>query len=345
MHFNMFIMYLFAVEIEVIKNPRPTCVEKNYSSLVLAKTILEIDEKTFLLQAVRMTADGRGNIYVYDNLQCKIFKFNKNNEFVKAFGEKGKGPGALSSGPNLVTIYYGKDDRLYAYSSIKGEIMSFTADGKHIKNYNLKPWRICRPMVDSKRHVYFPSAQDGMIDVVDGEMNVKTTLLSDKEYHRCLFIEPNFYFSRTEIFPNFFNTNVNFLSDSKIVIYNRNTSTIYLLDKNHKLVKKANLWPQKALESYRSRLAAFQVEEDFENSWVSLFHLPFIDEDNKNILYLQTITDEFKVLLYAFNLDGHLVKVLKFEEDGFVRFQLKINNLFYGTGSEGEIKIYKEVRK
>jgi len=37
--------------------------------------------------------DSRGNIYILDNKQCMIFKFDKTGKFVKSFGKKGKGPG------------------------------------------------------------------------------------------------------------------------------------------------------------------------------------------------------------------------------------------------------------
>ena len=333
---------LFSIEIEVIKNPKPTCSEKNIASLVLIKSISNIDDKTFFAQPTAMTADANSNIYIYDSLHCKIFKFDKNNKFIISFGGQGANPGTFGKPGNFVTIGCGKDGNLYTCENMKKRVMVFSVDGKHIKNYKITPWRIFQPVVDEKGNFYLPSSSNGMVDVEDLKSNRKTTLLSENEYRRCLFINPTYYFSRAEIFSNYFNTDIYLLSDSNILIYNRNASTFYLLDKNYRLKRKANLWPENALNSYQKRLLEFQKDEDFENAWIPFFRPLFIDGDEKNIFYLQARTDEFKVLLYAFDLRGQLVKVLKIGDDELVRFKCKQNNLFYGFGSNNDIKIYKE---
>jgi hypothetical protein len=289
-----------------------------------------------------MTADEKFNIYIYDSLHCKIFKFDKTNKFVTSFGRQGAGSGAFGAPGSFVAICCGKDGNLYTCDSTKRRVMAFTTEGKHIKDYKINPWRICRPVVDAKGNFYLPSAGNGMFDVEDMRLNRKTAILSENEYRRCLFIKPTYYFSRAEVFSNYFNTDICLLPDSNILIYNRNTSSFYLLDKNHRLVRKADLWPKNALNSYRKRLLEFQKEEDFENAWMPFFRPLFIDDDEKNIFYLQTRTDEYKVLIYAFDLRGRLVKVLKIEDDDLVRFKCKQNNLFYGFGSNNDIKIYKE---
>jgi hypothetical protein len=333
---------LFSIEITVIKNPQPTCMETELSSLEITKVISTINEKVFLAQPVAITGDDNGNIYIYDNLHCKIFKFDKNSELVNSFGRLGHGPGTFRASGDMATIYCGKDKILYICDFIQKKIMSFTTDGKYLRDYKINPWRILQPVVDAKGNFYLPSASNGMIDVEDNNMNLKTTLLSENEYRNCLFIKPTFYFSRTEIFSNYFNTDIGLLSDSSILIYNRNTSTIYLLDKNFKLVRKANLWPKNALEDYGKRLQKFQKDEDFGNAWIIFFHSLFIDEDKKNIFYLQTKTDMYGVLIYAFDLKGRLMKVLKIDDDPYVRIKWKKNNLFYGFGSKNDLRIYKE---
>lgn len=340
--FNILFINLFSIEIDVLKSPQPTCTEKDFKSLEMVKSISNIDEKVFLAQPVALTGDDDGNIYIYDNLHCKIFKFNKDHHFIKSFGQIGREAGAFGASGGMATIYFGKNGILYVCDYMQKKIISFTSEGKHLKDFKIIPWRIFLPVVDAKGNFYLPSAGNGMIDVEDSNMNHKTTLLSENEYHRCLFIEPNYYFSRTEIFANYFNTDVRLLPPSDILIYNRNTSTVYLLDKNYKLVRKVNLWPENALKNYRDRLLVLQKEEDYENAWISFFHTLFIDEDEKNFFYLQTSSDQFNVLIYAFDLKGQLVKVLKIEDETFVSFKWKKNNLFYGFGVKNDLKIYKE---
>ena len=59
---------LFSVEITVIKNPQPTCIETELASLEIKRTISNINGKLFLAQPVAIAGDDKGNIYVYDNL-------------------------------------------------------------------------------------------------------------------------------------------------------------------------------------------------------------------------------------------------------------------------------------
>jgi hypothetical protein len=338
---------LYSIEIEVIKDPKPTCIERNFSLLELVNVLSDFDKNDFLARPFSMTADNTGNFYIYDSLQCKIFKFDSKNNFVSSFGSKGQGPGEFGKGGPLF-INYGKDGHLYVCNHTLRRVMSFTPDGKHIKDYKIRPWIFFNPVVDADGNFYLPSTRNGVIDIIDNNMEKYTTLLSEREYHRCLFIKPTLYFSREEIFPGYFNTVIHLLSDSRILVYIRNTAALYLL-KKQKVVKKVNIWPQKALGHYKKRLMELKNEESCDTMWETLFTSIFLDDDEENYIYFQADIYEDKILkifLYKFNLNGSLSRVLwrDIDNNGSLRFKLKKNGFFYAFDDDGNINIFKEVR-
>jgi len=103
-----FLIYLQSVK--VIKDPKPTHFEKKFVRLKMIKKVgYDFDDENFIGKVGSVTADREGNLYIYDSLQTKIFKLNKNLKLVKGFGSKGRGPGDFiipsSSDDNSLNLY------------------------------------------------------------------------------------------------------------------------------------------------------------------------------------------------------------------------------------------------
>lgn len=87
-------------------NPEFNYVFKEEASIPF-KVGEENPERNFTRPQFVIT-DKPGNIYIAGGQVAKIFKFDKNYEFVKSFGGKGGGPGEFSGGPSSLTIFQNK---------------------------------------------------------------------------------------------------------------------------------------------------------------------------------------------------------------------------------------------
>ncbi len=81
-----------------------------------------------------VAVDPEGNIYVTDNMDCSIKKFDKNGKFLKKTGEKGEGPGEFMA-PREIAYYNGY---LYVTDQYKSYIQVFDQDLHYKKSIPVK---------------------------------------------------------------------------------------------------------------------------------------------------------------------------------------------------------------
>jgi sugar lactone lactonase YvrE len=76
--------------------------------------------------------DKQGNVYVSDDWLNRISSFDKDGNFLNAWGTKGSGPGQLAGPSGLA---FDKDDNLYLVDSLNHRIQVFTKDGKFLTTW------------------------------------------------------------------------------------------------------------------------------------------------------------------------------------------------------------------
>jgi outer membrane protein assembly factor BamB len=116
------------------------------------------------MEPVRAAFDGRGYLYVSDDVLCRVEVFDCEGKYVRYFGQQGSGPGELSdpwamslSGQgDILVCDWGRTDRVYV----------FDGDGRYVRDVpspdDPQKVRLNRP-----RHV--SSTADGNIIVADDD--------------------------------------------------------------------------------------------------------------------------------------------------------------------------------
>ena len=332
----------------LIKNPAFTHVEAAVVYLKKVRTLIPNEKENYFLGfPTSMAADDQGNLYVYDNLGSRIYRFDKDLRFIQAIGSSGvtPGPGQFSAGAesNDVRIEFGKDGLLYASDLRQKKILCFNPDGKFIKDFPVNYIQCTTPLVDRQGNFYLPSIHSGIIDVYDPTLKLKKILLAVEELDSFLVFKPAPGIYRQRLFPYFSNYRAALLSGERLLVYNLNASKLYLV-KNDEITLEKYLWPQNALALYRGKMAAAIKENP--DVYRDLFIEFCQDLDNGRFFYLQFGKDEQRNLnlLYRFDIEGNLTRVLavkigKREQD---RFKLKKGGRFFTIDDNKNINIFEE---
>jgi hypothetical protein len=332
---------VYSSDIKIIKNPKPNMVESNYVQLKKIKTVsADLGRDEFLFNPVSITIDSNCNLFVYDRMQAKIFKFNGNLELLKSFGRKGQGPGEFN-GAYPVFINIGRDGKLYANDISVKKIIVFNPMGEYVSEYKYKGVGVLKPIVDFDENCYFLSVADNRNVDIFSQKDLKLfTLDNVEESFNYLFAKPGVFYMEMESKIQTGGLLVDLTSDSKLLIYFPSSSIMYVL-KERKIVKKMNIWPKEAFTSYKNEI--IDLIKGNKNYYKSLFFELFVDEDDNNMFYLQFGENKQRGInaLYKLSLNGELIKILYVESPSFARFKLKKKNRFYALEDEN-ILIYKE---
>lgn len=354
----LFLSICYPEEIVVIKDPKPTHFEKRYVQLKKVNTLnndFDIDNDNFIGNISSTAIDNDGNLFIFDKLQVKIFKFGKDLRFIKKFGQEGQGPGEFAVHFSSIEINTGYDNQLYVSDQMNRRLHVFDLNGKFIKDHKVEYPRVYKPVVSKSGNIYIPAEKnDGIIDVFNKNMELITTLLDRSEFDRFIFRKPGLirktprtrpYYKKLllSIYSNHLLYNV--LPDDRLFVLLINDPTLYIFEK-FKLIKKIKILPQQVLENYkRDYLKELLEDEDSFYDFVRSF---FVDKDDNRHFYLQFLKDRKKNwdVLYKFSLSGKLIEVLYAAHKAgniYLDFLFKKNNVFYARDMEN-ILLYKEVK-
>ena len=325
-------------ELIVISNPKPTCVEKNYTPLVLVKKIpLDFSEDHFLAIPSSIAVSDQ-KIFVFDSKVNAIFVFSKDFKFIKKYRKTGNGPGDIDKRTYFhKQLYFSDNGYLYLSDPGNKKILVFNKEVEHVKDIQIPVDFLSSvlPVVDTKGNFYLTS-RDSVMEIFDKNMKKTHTLLNTKIYRRFLYIKSN-----SELRPSPSNTWYDVLSGNRLAIYILNSSTLYIF-KNFKLETKFDVWPKTLIKNHKENIKEFERNLKGRDFFALIFNNFFTDKDNNEFIYFDAPIEREKNVktLYKFNMGNKLVKVLYTKKK--VDFKTKRNNLFYGLAIDGEILIFKE---
>jgi hypothetical protein len=324
----------------VITNPRHNIVEKNYVHLEKVGEIrADLGNNVFLFLPCSLAMDNDNCLYVYDQLQASIIKFDTDMKVIKTFGREGQGPGELSGiGKNFpVFIKMGRDGKLYANDVNARKIIVFDHQGKYLRDFRYNTRLFWKPTVDDRGNTYFFSLKGNLLHCV----NEKSKDIFKIDVRKGDF--DSLFYPLSPLFEAKEERETDISANGTVLIYLQTSSTLYTL-RDKKAVRRFNIWPKEALQCYKKSLG--ETIRNHPNSYEVFFAPLFVDEDNADIFYLQFGQNKTRGsnALYSFTLRGELVKILYVdlkESRSYVRFELKKNNRFYAIAGE-RIAIYKE---
>lgn len=333
---------------KLVENPQPTHYEKTFSQMEEIKRINpDFDKDHFFAKITSLAVDDKGNLYCYDKVLKKIFKFNPNFEHVTSFGQQGRGPGEFS-GIDLgyMKINITPNNQLAVINHGDRRISLFDLNGKHLRDQKLPAVNSSPSLpVFDKSGNYFVVLNSGTIKMLDENNKILSTYLNKDDFDQFVMYEPEVPpgFPDMRWLPNEFNTFIDMAYEGSFFIYLSNSSTFFHF-RDSKLIKKMNIWPEIAMDAHRrstEELDRKTKAKGFKNEvYAHLMDAFFIDKDDAHTFYLNGRQSETgQRWVYKFCIDGNLEKVLLSPKP--VRIYVKRNGLFYGISGE-DILILKE---
>lgn len=338
-----------ANERHVIKNPKPNMFEKNYIELVKVKTLnSDLGNGNYLFKPFTATTDGK-NIYVYDSLQAKIFKLDKDLNFIKSYGRKGVGPGEFGgTGRSYpVIVKFGRNGLLYAFDRRKNKLIVLDKDLKYLKEIKTPIQSPADFVVNNKGKAYYITLGGEKHDKIGLYDNQKNLQISLDECETCfdfLLKRPQFKIYKKYAHNVLIGTLLmDITRDSRLLVYYKNSSTLAVIN-NNKIISKKHLRPSDALSRYAFDLG--KIQERNKNGFINLFTRILIDDDKRDVFYLAYGIDnkEQRTYLYSFSTKGDLLDVFYItikDPNVFIRVTVKVNDLFYAI-EDSNITIYQK---
>jgi hypothetical protein len=350
-------------EVKIIKNPTPNCVESNYNELIKFKELKESEQSNeFLISPFSLIVDDNGNIFVYDNILVKIFKYDSNLKLIKTFGAKGKGPGEIggSGGRYILGSLFIKNNCIYFGDWSNNKIICFNTNGDLIREILFKKRLSYEmiPVVDNLGNIFLHADRNEnnkyIIDCFDDDGNYLRGFLDRDNLFVGLFIKsvPELQNIPGVVIPDWYSesttSNIQYSINNKnqLLIYSSTSGCYWLFNKGN-LQKTGKLWPKNALLDYKISLK----EVSREGGFYSFFQKIILDQDDqeKYLLHYGYYQNGNKDYYYQFDLNGKLGKVYYIlnNKKTFNSVEYKKNNSFYGITKNSDdnftISIFKEV--
>ncbi len=341
-----------AQDFNIIKNPKPTCVEKKYIRLTKVREIKdEVAKDVYLFLPYATTMDSQKNLYVYDKMQGKILKFDQSYKYIKSIGRQGMGPGEFHSPGRHHPVYIniGQDGNLYAHEVFGRQIIKWNTDGKFLDVYKYKkPFNAHLPCVSKNGSPIYQHYENGYLNILDTSGKIYFKILQ-KEQKNYLFkgIELPSHPAlknlsrRLPFFYNGYELICRTSGDSKLIVYFSCSSKFYILTPEGQLIKEFFAYPQDAI-GYRKK----RVENLAGPDYIPLFNELRTDSDNADLIYLYFGSHEERkeFLLYKMTTNGKLLAVLSipFAKSGVYSTFLSVRNNTFIFLEDEKLIIYKE---
>jgi hypothetical protein len=334
----------------LIKDKTPTHIEKNLVPLKLVHIIKsEFDKEHFLARPTELAVDSKGNLYVYDDLLNQVLIFDAKFKFIKAIGQTGEGPGDFSPSRNPKSIGIWEDN-LLVWDHLRRRIIIFNPEGRCVSETKFPEYlRDVYPIIlgdFSNRKFIAISTKTQSLGIYDKDYRHSGDLLKYEDYQTFFLRIPRMDDNKIIANePETSNTWLQTLSGNRIVIYQSNSSTVYLFQ-DAKLKRRFDVRPALKIEYYEEAIQKIKKKLKKENFYKAMFNGFFVDQDNEKYIYFNgssSMGKDEKLIFYRFDLEGKLVCMLYYYNANAVAFMAKRGGLFYAVDNYNEqIYIYKE---
>ncbi len=330
-----------------IKSPVSNLTESKYTELeIIAEIEADLGNGQFLFNPYSITVDAEDNLYVFDDLQTKIFKFDKDLKYVTTFGKRGEGKGEIicDQGYCHVVLNVGGDGNLYVNVNQAKTILVFDKNGEFLRRFKYNEV-IDKPQADESGNIIFSTIEKNLLKISDEKENVRYSSSFEDFFNKFLFFLPAKEFLHVTSDIRTTLIRMELMKNSKMMIYVNSSSHLLLFDGN-RLKKTQKVWPRQALLNTK-KIFQPKYEKD-ANCFRPIFIDSFSDyEAGRFYLSHGLITYGGKSVnaLYEFDSDGDFKRVLYVETDNgnptTMKFACKANGKYYVIDKE-KIKIYKE---
>jgi hypothetical protein len=352
-----------AVEFCVNKDPKPTFTEKNF---VLLEKINQIedsdDQENILAYPKAMTADSKGNLYVFDTAQTKVFKINKDLKIVKSYGQSGEGPGDFINAFRYDRVsMYCNDVYVYVLTSNRYQVIVLDLNLNFIDDFRMrhdfKGLSPCFTVAKNGDIVLYSPEGKGTFFIYNNKMKLRSKVSIDLKLFEFLFFDPPKCMIENRLNRNRIFLKSDMIRDTKRAVFCLDTANLFIFNGN-RLEDQFKLYSRKILDQFKPRLArslkqvshSLKIKKGrtgFQCGYLKLFRNFFIDKDTGKSFYLEYIdVNEKTIYLYNFDFEGNLLKIYQFSDKNIylnkMSFKLKRNKLFYARDGDDKIVTYRE---
>ena len=298
------------------------------------------EEYNFFAQITDLSIDRKDNLYVADSKLHRIFKFNKNGEFISSFGREGQGPGEFTG---RLRMSVGDDNKIIITDIEGSKISIYSARGEFIRQFFLPGFTNDEALANSQGDIFLLS--EGGFYVIDRK--------SSSLKHKNSFLGLNYHLNFSPIQPTSklifrMSKNLSFMSIHKLisdddhlyVVFN-NSQIVVHLDQQNKILYQFRIDHQRFVGDFKNRL----LEAKKNGKWINCFGSVFIDNNNHICLCYYNNSLGLPEI-YRYQYDGRFIdtirtKNLKIKSNKIIRACDSQGN-FYGIEKEAsQISIYR----
>ena len=336
--------------IEPLSIPPVYQEEADFEKLTFLKKIGEIkegfsdEEDSFFAQITDLCIDKYNNLYVADFKLHKIFKFNKNREYITSFGGEGQGPGEFTG---RLRISAGNDGKIYVSDHGNNRFCVFSLKGELIRQQPLPKNTYDCAVANSEGNIFLLSKNGfHVIDCFDSEFKYLDSFIEMK-YH----LNFPFGYPPKLIFKNFLLRapisdevlKIMSINDDLFVIFN-NSLIVTSYDRTNKLIAQFRIEHTRIIEDLKKQLD--NAKKD--GGWIDPIGSTFLDNNGyicfcyyNNYLSLPEI--------YRYEKNGIFIDTLRVKNSDTRSNQIveacdSAGNFFGIDGSVPRICIYIEER-
>ena len=328
-------------KIHTITNPEPTHDESTVPLRKLVKVAeitSNLEDDVFLVRPWFIRADSRGNFYVFDIKVRKFFKYDKEFNLVRVFGQQGQGPGEYTASSIMVDIEVVNDRYLFMSDPGNRKLIQYDLDGNPVRDIPFPHNRtdFLYPLLGPDGIHLSVDRDNNRIIAVDqnGELLHQVFPRKELEVSLLLTVKPEIRSLFAMVNPD--DVRISFLPDGRLAAYLFKNSVFYLLD-GEKQTRKVPVWPKELLAAYKKKIQGKDKDPKLRDAMFYLFNNWFLDGDSHQHFYLEPPGGRD---LLQFNLEGKLIG--RFSKPCKVILKSKSNNRFYGVYKDRLIVLEEE---
>lgn len=139
--------------ITFVKNPKEPLYENVVLQLEedLSIGMREGDEDYMFSQVRGMAVDDNENIYVLDNREANIKKYDKNGLHIKTIGRRGQGPGEMVA---CYSILISPQDEIVVSDAVSRRLTFFSLEGDYLRMLSMAQNLLLLPKMDNQGNFY-----------------------------------------------------------------------------------------------------------------------------------------------------------------------------------------------